>query len=131
MLPGQAGHVSVCSYLRTRSAGKWPASAAALRKVKAALGVQLAHALEKGHGLMCRVSEHFVDVLTDGFAFRVHLYCSRCAACFHVNDSVTPPLSDVVGIHAEMPPALHQAATCGVQRQISDSGARIMTSSRR
>ena len=57
--------------------GKWPSSAAALRKVKAALGVQLALALETAHGLTCRASEEFVDVLSDGFAFRLRLHCSR------------------------------------------------------
>ena len=76
-LLAQNGLVSVCSYESSRSAGKWPASAAALCKARAALGVQLALALEKGHGLMCRASERFVDIFADGFAFRVHLYCSR------------------------------------------------------
>ena len=84
-MPPMAGSafISVCNL-----AGKWPGSAAALRKVKAALGVQLAHALDRGHGLVCRASEHFVDVLADGFAFRLHLYCSRSVDRLHMNDPV-------------------------------------------
>jgi hypothetical protein len=37
-------------------AGRWPSNPVAFAKMRAALGVQLAGALEKAHGLTCQVS---------------------------------------------------------------------------
>jgi len=65
----------------------------ALRMVKAALGVQLALALEKGQGLTCRASEEFIDVLSDGFAFRLRLHCSRCVGTVS-NWQIGPPATE-------------------------------------
>ena len=45
--------------------------------MKAALGVQLAQALESSFGLDAQASEDYVDVLTDGFAVRLFLFSNR------------------------------------------------------
>lgn len=58
-------------------AGKWPAEEAAFRKVKAAIGVQLAAALETSFGFSVSAAESHIDVLCDGFAFRLYLFCNR------------------------------------------------------
>ena len=47
--------------------------------MKAALGVQLAQALETSFGLDAEASEDYVDVLTDGFAMRLFLFSNRSA----------------------------------------------------
>ena len=48
--------------------------------MKAALGVQLAQALETSFGLDAEASEDYVDVLTDGFAIRLFLFSNRSAS---------------------------------------------------
>lgn len=48
--------------------------------MKAALGVQLAQALETSFGLDAEASQDYVDVLTDGFAIRLFLFSNRSAA---------------------------------------------------
>lgn len=58
-------------------AGKWADDPEAFRKMKAALGVQLAQALESSFGLDARASEDYIDVLTDGFAVRLFLFSNR------------------------------------------------------
>ena len=60
--------------------GKWADDPEAFRKMKAALGVQLAQALESSFGLDVEASEDYVDVLTDGFAIRLFLFSNRFAA---------------------------------------------------
>lgn len=57
--------------------GRWPAEEAAFRKVKAALGCQLAEALCSSFGMAASASEDCVDVLADGFAFRLFLWSTR------------------------------------------------------
>lgn len=59
-------------------AGRWPAEEAAFWKVKAALGCQLAEALGSSFGVSASASEACVDVLADGFAFRLFLWSTRC-----------------------------------------------------
>lgn len=59
--------------------GKWANDPEAFGKMKAALGVQLAQALESGFGLDAEASEDYVDVLTDGFAIRLFLFSNRYA----------------------------------------------------
>lgn len=61
-------------------AGKWADDPKAFRKMKAALGVQLAQALETSFGLDAEASEDYVDVLTDGFAIRLFLFSNRSAS---------------------------------------------------
>ena len=61
-------------------AGKWADDPEAFRKMRGALGVQLAQALESSFGLDAEASEDYVDVLTDGFAIRLFLFSNRCAA---------------------------------------------------
>ena len=48
--------------------------------MKAALGVQLAQALESSFGLDAQATEDHVDVLTDGFAIRLFLFSNRWAS---------------------------------------------------
>ena len=57
--------------------GRWPADEAAFEKTKAALGCQLAEALGSGFGAWASAAEEFVDVLSDGFAFRLFLWSTR------------------------------------------------------
>ena len=59
-------------------AGKWPDHPEAHAKAKAAMGCQLANELVTGFGLHASASEHCVDILADGFAFRVFLASERC-----------------------------------------------------
>lgn len=58
-------------------AGRWPDDATAFRKMKAALGLQLASSLSSSYGHHVSASEEAVDVLLDGFAFRLVLYSGR------------------------------------------------------
>lgn len=53
--------------------------------MKAALGVQLAQALESSFGLDAQASEDYVDVLTDGFAVRLCLFSNRYAMHDHAH----------------------------------------------
>ena len=61
-------------------AGKWPEHPRAYLKAKAAMGCQLADELASGFGLHAHPSEHCIDVLADGLAFRIFLASERCAA---------------------------------------------------
>lgn len=57
--------------------GRWPAQEAAFRNTKAALGCQLAEALCSSFGASATASKECVDVLSDGFAFRLFLWSTR------------------------------------------------------
>ena len=57
--------------------GKWPDHPRAYAKAKAAMGCQLADELASGFGLHASASEHCIDVLADGFAFRIFLTGER------------------------------------------------------
>eukprot|EP00198_Chlamydomonas_reinhardtii_P001268 XP_001690603.1 predicted protein [Chlamydomonas reinhardtii] len=59
------------------NSGRWPDDATAFRKMKAALGLQLASSLSSSYGHHVSASEEAVDVLLDGFAFRLVLYSGR------------------------------------------------------
>ncbi|GLI63249.1 hypothetical protein VaNZ11_006146 [Volvox africanus] len=59
------------------NSGRWPDDPAAFRKMKAALGIQLSNALSLSYGHHVVTSEEAVDVLMDGFAFRLVLYSGR------------------------------------------------------
>ena len=60
--------------------GKWPDGPAAFAKMKSALGIELAQTLQSGFGIEASASEEYIDVLTDGFAFRLILNTERDAA---------------------------------------------------
>ncbi|PRW05744.1 nucleolar 6, partial [Chlorella sorokiniana] len=60
--------------------GKWPDELEPYQKMKAALGCQLAQQLHTALGLDAYATEDYVDVLTDGFAFRLLLATERDAA---------------------------------------------------
>jgi hypothetical protein len=61
-------------------AGKWPDNLEAFHNMKAAFGCQLAQQLHQTLGTEASASEDCVDVLTDGFAFRLLLATERDAA---------------------------------------------------
>ena len=58
-------------------AGKWPDDLQAYKVTKAAMGVQLADTLQSSHGLHARAGMDCIDILADGFAFRLLLHSSR------------------------------------------------------
>ena len=62
-------------------AGKWPDHPHAYAKAKAAMGCQLADELASGFGLHARASEHCINALADGFAFRIFLASERYTTC--------------------------------------------------
>ncbi|GIL78350.1 hypothetical protein Vretimale_7699 [Volvox reticuliferus] len=59
------------------NSGRWPEDPLAFRKMKAALGIQLANSLSSSYGHHVVTSEEAIDVLMDGFAFRLILYSGR------------------------------------------------------
>ncbi|GIL57828.1 hypothetical protein Vafri_13058 [Volvox africanus] len=59
------------------NSGRWPDDPTAFCKMKAALGIQLANSLSSSYGHHVVTSEEAVDVLMDGFAFRLVLYSGR------------------------------------------------------
>lgn len=63
--------------VQLENSGKWPSDRAAFMKAKAALGCQLAQTLSSSAGVSASASEACVDVLADGFAFRLLLWSSR------------------------------------------------------
>lgn len=67
----------LCRFPFTLPSGKWPDDPTAFAKTKAALGLQLANALETAHGYKTIGSEECVDVLVDGYAFRLLFYSAR------------------------------------------------------
>lgn len=64
--------------------GKWPDGPAAFAKMKAAVGVELAQTLQSGFGIEASASEDYVDILSDGFAFRLILHTERDVAMQHM-----------------------------------------------
>ena len=60
--------------------GKWPDAPAAFAKMKAAVGVELAQLLHSSFGIEASAAEDYVDILSDGFAFRLILHTERDAA---------------------------------------------------
>jgi U3 small nucleolar RNA-associated protein 22 len=60
--------------------GRWPDDERAAEKLRAALGCQMAQALESQFGLFARASEAFVDVYMQGFAVRLRIWSNRDAA---------------------------------------------------
>ncbi|GAX78374.1 hypothetical protein CEUSTIGMA_g5816.t1 [Chlamydomonas eustigma] len=63
--------------VQLEASGRWPDDPQAFSKTKAALGLQLAGLIETGFGYKTVASEDSVDVLMDGFAFRLLLYSTR------------------------------------------------------
>ena len=57
--------------------GKWPDAPVAYAKMKAALGVQLAQTLRSSYGMEAIASEEYVDILMEGFAYRLVLFSER------------------------------------------------------
>ena len=54
--------------------GAWPLHVDAYKKTKASLGAQVAMALQVSIGVPAMASEDGVDVLMDGYAFRLKIY---------------------------------------------------------
>jgi U3 small nucleolar RNA-associated protein 22 len=57
--------------------GRWPDDEEAMEKMRAALGCEIAMALETQHGLRARATEGHLDVHVDGFVLRLRLWTSR------------------------------------------------------
>ncbi|XP_058157972.1 nucleolar protein 6 isoform X2 [Dasypus novemcinctus] len=57
--------------------GQWPQDAEAVRRVRAAFQLRLAELLSQQHGLQCRATALYTDVLKDGFVFRVRVAYQR------------------------------------------------------
>ena len=72
--------------------GKWPDNPRAYVKAKAAMGCQLADELASGFGLHAHPSEHCIDVLADGFAFRIFLASERYVNGVLLHPSCSPTL---------------------------------------
>lgn len=62
-------------------AGKMPLNPEAFTKTKAALGVQLASALSAAAGAHVTATEEALEVLWQGFAFKLILYLDRWVSC--------------------------------------------------
>lgn len=56
------------------------------------MGCQLADELASGFGLHANASEHCIDVLADGFAFRIFLASERYVTCVVLPCGATPLL---------------------------------------
>lgn len=61
-------------FCQLEGSGKWPDDPIARGKMTSALGVQLAQTLHSSYGMLASAAEGYVDVLTDGYAFRLRLY---------------------------------------------------------
>lgn len=57
--------------------GRWPDDDSAAGKLRAALGCQMARALESQFGLSARATEVFLDVYVQGFAVRLKIWSNR------------------------------------------------------
>ncbi|KAL4426966.1 hypothetical protein ABPG77_009527 [Micractinium sp. CCAP 211/92] len=93
--------------------GKWPDHPEAFQKMKAAVGCQLAQLMHQTLGMDAQASEDYVDVLTDGFAFRLLLATERDAAM----QQKALQLSGEARLHAEEDMQLrtwHQGAISGI-----------------
>ncbi|KAG2496823.1 hypothetical protein HYH03_005229 [Edaphochlamys debaryana] len=71
------------------SSGRWPDDPMAFKKMKAALGLQLGSSLAASYGHYVSASEEAVDVLVDGFAFRLVLYSGRDEAMLTARSNST------------------------------------------
>ncbi|KAG2440710.1 hypothetical protein HXX76_003567 [Chlamydomonas incerta] len=121
---GAAGGIPRCLdpmevLVTLENSGRWPDDAAAFRKMKAALGLQLAGALSSSYGHHVSASEEAVDVLLDGFAFRLVLYSGRDEAMLErMADSAASGASGAAAATAAAAaaatPALAAAATAAL-----------------
>jgi len=72
-----------CMVLTLCHAGKMPLNPEAFAKTKAALGVQLASTLASASGAHVTATEEALEVLWQGFAFKLILYLDRCVPYKH------------------------------------------------
>lgn len=64
-------------HVLARPVGRMPSDPVAFAKTKAALGVQLASALTSACGAAVTATEEFLEVLWQGYAFRLLLFMDR------------------------------------------------------
>ncbi|XP_024940581.1 nucleolar protein 6 isoform X2 [Cephus cinctus] len=57
--------------IQLSSSGKWPDEIEAVRKVKTAFHIQIAECLRKNNQLKTQAGPHYVDVLKEGYVFRL------------------------------------------------------------
>ena len=72
--------------------GKWPDHPHAYAKAKAAMGCLLTDELASAYGLHAHASEHCIDVLAEGFAFRIFLASERHATYVSLHCNCKPVL---------------------------------------
>ena len=63
--------------MQLESSGKWPESIEAIRRLKSAFHIKLASLLEIQHQLRCIPQAEFVDVLIDGYIFRMRVVSQK------------------------------------------------------
>jgi hypothetical protein len=87
--------------VQLEGSGKWPNDNEAMAKMKAALGCEIANALESQLSMHARATEHCLDVYFSGFAFRLVLWSDRDEAIADRTLQVAPSAS-----------SLEHASTC-------------------
>ena len=56
--------------------GRWPEDPVAIDKTRSMMAVQLAESLRKSYAMPSIIAEEAVDILFEGYAFRVHVSAS-------------------------------------------------------
>jgi len=84
----------------------------AFRKMKAALGVQMAEELFTGFGLRGQASEECVDVFVDGFAIRLFLHSQRCGIGWSWGNHMIREVYVQEGNHASLVAQFSQCFSC-------------------
>jgi hypothetical protein len=63
--------------IQLEGSGKWPKDRKALQRVKTSFYIELIQRLSKQYGLMAHTNSDCMDVLQDGFIFRIIIGCHK------------------------------------------------------
>jgi U3 small nucleolar RNA-associated protein 22 len=63
--------------IQLEGSGKWPNDINALQRVKASFYIELSQRLSKQYGLLAYINSDYLDVLQDGFIFRIIIACHK------------------------------------------------------
>jgi len=63
--------------IQLEGSGKWPNDVKALQRVKASFSIELSQKLSTQFGLITYANSDYVDVLQDGFIFRIIIACRK------------------------------------------------------
>jgi U3 small nucleolar RNA-associated protein 22 len=63
-------------YAGLEASGRWPKDVESQKKTISAMALHVAISLEKGFGIRCVGTEDYIDIMYDGYAFRVALHAS-------------------------------------------------------